>query len=67
MPTSRTVIVGGGVGGLCVAIRLAARGHDVTLCERLPEVGGKLAVYRRDGFTFDLGPSLLTLPSSSMR
>ena len=62
MPASRTVIVGGGVGGLCVAIRLAARGHDVTLCERLPEVGGKLAVYRRDGFTFDLGPSLLTLP-----
>ncbi len=62
MSASRVVIVGGGVGGLCVSIRLAARGHDVTICERLPEVGGKLAVYRRDGFTFDLGPSLLTLP-----
>ena len=62
MSPRRVVVVGGGVGGLCVAIRLAARGHEVTVCERLPEVGGKLAVYRRDGFTFDLGPSLLTLP-----
>jgi len=58
----RVIVVGGGVGGLCVAIRLASRGRSVTLLERLPIVGGKLAVYERDGFTFDIGPSLLTLP-----
>jgi phytoene desaturase len=56
------VLVGGGVGGLAAAIRLRALGHDVVVLERNPELGGKLAVLRRDGFTFELGPSLLTLP-----
>jgi len=59
---AEVVVVGGGVGGLCAAVRLAAAGHHVTLLERHDEVGGKLAVRRRDGFSFDLGPSLLTLP-----
>jgi phytoene desaturase len=58
----RAVVVGGGVGGLATAIRLRARGHDVTVHERLPEMGGKLAVRERDGFWFDIGPSLVTLP-----
>jgi phytoene desaturase len=56
------VVVGGGVGGLCAAIRLRAAGHRVTLLERNDVVGGKLAVRERDGFTFDIGPSLLTMP-----
>ncbi len=56
------VVVGGGVGGLAAAIRLRARGHRVTVFERLPEMGGKLAVRERDGFWFDIGPSLVTLP-----
>lgn len=58
----RVAVVGGGVGGLAAAIRLAAAGHDVTVVERNERVGGKLAVYERDGFTFDIGPSLLTMP-----
>jgi len=58
----RVVVVGGGVGGLTCAIRLRAAGHDVTLFERNDAVGGKLAALERDGFTFDVGPSLLTLP-----
>jgi phytoene desaturase len=58
----RAAIVGGGVGGLCTAIRLASSGHDVTVFERNGEAGGKLAVFERDGFIFDIGPSLLTLP-----
>ncbi len=56
------VVVGGGVGGLVAAIRLRVAGHDVTLLERNPVVGGKLAVVERDGFRFDVGPSLVTLP-----
>ncbi len=58
----RAVIVGGGVGGLASAIRLRAAGHDVVLYERNDEAGGKLATLERDGFTFDIGPSLLTQP-----
>ncbi|OXM63509.1 phytoene desaturase family protein [Amycolatopsis vastitatis] len=60
---SDVVVVGGGMGGLAAAARLAAAGHRVTVLERAPECGGKLGSYRRDGFTFDTGPSLLTLPS----
>jgi len=57
------VVVGGGVGGLATAIRLANAGRAVAIFERSSEFGGKLSAYERDGFTFDLGPSLLTLPS----
>ena len=61
-PPRRVAIVGGGVGGLATAIRLASAGHAVELFERNPIVGGKLATLRRDGFTFDIGPSLVTWP-----
>jgi phytoene desaturase len=56
------VVVGSGVGGLCAAIRLCAAGHEVTVLERNDVPGGKLAERVRDGFTFDTGPSLVTLP-----
>ena len=59
---SRVVVVGGGVAGLAAAARLAAAGHRVTLLEQAPEVGGKLGIHQRAGFTFDTGPSLLTMP-----
>ena len=57
------VVVGGGVGGIVSAIRLAVAGRSVALYERNEHLGGKLAIRERDGFTFDIGPSLLTLPS----
>lgn len=60
---SRVIVVGGGVGGLAVAARLAVKGHEVTLLERATTTGGKLARYERDGFVFDTGPSLFTLPA----
>ena len=60
---SRVIVIGAGVGGLAAAARLAVKGHDVTVLERSGTVGGKLATYRRDGFAFDTGPSLLTLPA----
>lgn len=61
---SKVVVVGAGVGGLAVAARLARLRHDVTLLERSDTVGGKLGVHTRDGFTFDTGPSLVTLPAT---
>ena len=60
---SRVVVVGGGVGGLATAARLAVRRHEVLLLEQSSAFGGKLATYRRDGFAFDTGPSLFTLPA----
>ncbi len=59
---SRVVVVGAGVGGLAVAARLSAAGHAVTVCESADTVGGKLGLYEQDGFRFDTGPSLVTMP-----
>ena len=60
---ARVVVIGGGVGGMAAAARLAVKGHDVTLLEQGERYGGKLARYERDGFVFDTGPSLFTLPA----
>jgi phytoene desaturase len=59
---SAIVVIGAGVGGLAAAARLAAAGHEVVVHERSEVVGGKLGGYERDGFVFDTGPSLLTMP-----
>jgi phytoene desaturase len=56
------VIIGAGVGGLTAAVRLATAGHRVVVHEQAATVGGKLGRYARDGFAFDTGPSLFTLP-----
>ena len=58
----RAVVVGGGVGGLACAARLAHAGWAVEVLEQAPTVGGKLGLHVEDGFTFDTGPSLLTMP-----
>jgi phytoene desaturase len=60
---ARIVVIGAGFGGLAAAARLQALGHEVTVCERSPQIGGKLGAHSRDGFCFDTGPSLLTLPA----
>jgi phytoene desaturase len=60
---ARVVVIGAGMGGLAVAARLARLCHDVTVCEHAPTYGGQAGAYSRDGFTFDTGPSLLTLPA----
>lgn len=58
----RIVVIGSGFGGLAAAIRLAARGHDVTIVEKRDQPGGRAYVYRQDGFTFDGGPTVITAP-----
>jgi phytoene desaturase len=59
---TRVVVVGAGVGGLACALRLARAGHEVSVVEQGAAPGGKCARVERDGFRFDAGPSLLTMP-----
>ena len=60
---AKVVVIGAGMGGLTLAARLATLGHEVVVCEQAHTWGGKLGVFSRDGFSFDTGPSLLTLPA----
>ena len=55
-------IIGGGLGGLAAAATLAARGHKVTLLEKNDWLGGKAAELSEEGFRFDMGPTILTMP-----
>ncbi|MGW8316605.1 MAG: 1-hydroxycarotenoid 3,4-desaturase CrtD [Bacteroidales bacterium] len=55
-------IIGAGIAGLATAIRLAAKGNRVTVYERSDGPGGKLNMLEWEGFRWDTGPSLLTLP-----
>jgi phytoene desaturase len=57
------VIVGAGLGGLAAAIRLGAAGVDVTVLEREAVPGGRAGRIWRDGYAFDTGPTVLTMPS----
>lgn len=57
-----TVIVGAGLGGLSAAIHLALQGHCVSVVEKNEQVGGKLNLLQAQGYTFDTGPSLFTMP-----
>jgi len=56
------IVIGAGFGGLAAAIRLGARGYDVTVLERLDAPGGRAYVHQVDGFTFDAGPTIVTAP-----
>ncbi len=58
----RAVIIGSGFGGLAAAIRLGAKGYQVTVLERLDQPGGRALVHREGGFVFDAGPTIITAP-----
>lgn len=57
------IVVGGGLAGLSAACTAASRGHQVTLLEKNDWVGGKAAQHSAEGYRFDMGPTILTLPS----
>ena len=60
---ARVVVVGAGIGGMAAAARLRVKGHPVTVLESAPTWGGQLGSFRRDGFAFDTGATMLTLPA----
>lgn len=59
---SRVVVVGAGLAGLSAASSLLADGFEMTVVERAAEPGGRAGTLRADGFTFDTGPTVLTMP-----
>jgi len=58
----RVVVVGAGFGGLATAIRTQAAGHEVTVVERRSRVGGRAYQFQEGGYTFDMGPTIITAP-----
>mgnify|MGYP000466920529 CR=1 FL=1 len=62
MSSKKVSVIGAGLGGLSAAISLRAEGYDVQIFEKNDQIGGKLNLMEKDGFTFDLGPSIFTLP-----
>lgn len=58
----KVAVIGSGFGGLAEAIRLQADGFDVTIFEKRPKVGGRAYQLKKKGYTFDMGPSLITAP-----
>jgi phytoene desaturase len=58
----RVVVIGAGLGGLGAALRLQGRGHDVTVVESRAKPGGRAYQLRDGGYTWDTGPSLITMP-----
>ncbi len=61
--SKRIVVIGAGLGGLAAACTLAARGYAVTVIEKSPWLGGKAAELNEQGFRFDMGPTILTVPA----
>jgi phytoene desaturase len=61
-PTEHVVVVGAGLGGLSAALRLRAAGRTVTLLEREAVPGGRCGLLELDGYRFDTGPTVLTVP-----
>ena len=60
--TQKALVIGSGFGGLAAAVRLRVKGYDVSVYEALDQPGGRARVFRRNGFTFDAGPTVITAP-----
>ena len=58
----KSLVIGSGFGGIAAALRLRAKGHDVTLVEKHKDLGGRARVFKKNGFIFDAGPTVITAP-----
>jgi len=56
------LVVGSGFGGIASALRLKSLGYDVKIIEKLNQIGGRARVFKKSGFTFDAGPTVITAP-----
>ena len=59
----KSIVIGSGFGGIAAALRLKAKNHNVTLIEKHPDLGGRARVFKKNGFTFDAGPTVITAPN----
>ena len=57
-----SIVIGSGFGGIAASLRLKAKGHDVTLVEKHADLGGRARVFRKNGFIYDGGPTVITAP-----
>lgn len=62
MPQKKAIVIGAGIAGIAAAIRLAVKGYAVQVLESNSYAGGKLSQFEQEGFRFDAGPSLFTMP-----
>ena len=60
--TKKVIVIGSGFGGLASALRLRAKGYEVTLVEKHPDLGGRARVFKRGNFVYDGGPTVITAP-----
>jgi len=58
----KIIIIGSGFGGIAAALRMRAKGYQVTLLEKHPDLGGRARVFKKNGFTYDGGPTVITAP-----
>ncbi|GGW51898.1 phytoene desaturase family protein [Alishewanella tabrizica] len=59
---SKAIVIGGGFGGIASALRLKAKGYEVTIIDQCPRLGGRAQQFVKDGFVFDAGPTVVTAP-----
>ena len=60
--TKKVIVIGSGFGGLASALRLRAKGYEVTLVEKHPDLGGRARVFKKGNFIYDGGPTVITAP-----
>ena len=58
----KIIVIGSGFGGLAASLRLKAKGYDITLVEKHPDLGGRARVFKKGSFIYDGGPTVITAP-----